>query len=94
MKTRLLRKVRRNYRIVINDYGKTKAQVRSLFLWTDLYDRHKHTFTMYEHAISKPLKPIEQIELIIGKRYSRYKRKNKIGKIKSNNWTKTWHNKI
>jgi hypothetical protein len=90
MKTKLLRKVRRNFRIVQNEFGNKKVQERWLFWWEDLSVWDIHLIERDHHpAIFN--NPILVLRVLLEIRYENFSRKHKIINKKENTWTKIWY---
>jgi hypothetical protein len=87
MKVKLLKKVRRNYRIVTNELGNSKVQERWLLGWCDLEDEHGWLLYMHSVITKKRLSLHGSILVVLHNRYDRYHRKTKIERVKQNKWT-------
>lgn len=86
MKTKLLRRVRKNFRIIQNGLGKEIIQEKLLFWWTPL-DYVENTNVWLNSS-----KAIDTLRYLIHSRYETYSKKYKERKLKKKNWIKTWYN--
>ena len=95
MKTKLLKKIRNNYRIVVNELDGSKIQKKSIFgYWCDdnilnAYEEH----IMYRVFGNLVTPDINGLLNAIKYKYSDYSRKNKIRNKKKNTWKVIWYNK-
>lgn len=85
MKTKLLKKVRKKYRILRNDLGTEKIQEKhwlfgfeDLNAWIDFMIWHRND-NVHDAFID-----------LLRMNYSKYSRKSKIRKQKQNNWKVIW----
>ena len=88
MKTKLLKKVRRKYRIIRNGLGEEFLQEKNLFEWDSV---NVYTRTIVENLYSYS-DIMGEFRAILDYRYSRYTRKSKIKKQKRKQLTKVWYN--
>lgn len=89
MKAKLLKKVRKKFRIVEDGLGEQHLQRKGLFGW-EFYRK------TYEFYLIDPLfgynDEMGLLRAILYYRYSKYLRKKKVEKQKSKQLTKIWHN--
>lgn len=90
MKVKLLKKVRKNFRIVENGLGKQYLQERKLFDWNNYCWSTEYHFI---EILYKYTDALGQLRAILDYRYSKYSRKEKIKKQKEKQLTKVWYNK-
>lgn len=95
MKTKLLKKIRNNYRIVVNELDGSKIQKKSIFgYWCDDDILDVCELIHIEIISGKAPKPdLEGLITRIAYKYSNYSRKNKIRNKKKNTWKVIWYNK-
>ena len=92
MKAKLLKKVRRRFRLIENCVGETKPQWKSwIGIWEDLSPFE--ACTIYMDVNLDSLTHNEEILLVLRYYYGKYRRKTKIRKQKENTCNKIWYNK-
>jgi hypothetical protein len=86
MKVKLLKKVRKNFRIIRNGNRHAKIQERHWYGWDDL--SIPESYLIYRMCIT----PFYAMQELFRKRYSKYSRREKIYQHKEKTWTKVWYN--
>jgi hypothetical protein len=89
MKVKLLKKVRRKYRVVVNELGIEKVQENSIiFGWDDLYYvlNVDWEIALRQALTNRKLTSNEKLLVLLHSKYNRYHRKTKVAKMKSSNW--------
>lgn len=88
MKTKLLKKVRRKYRIKTNELGQYIIQTRSIFGWWCSLSEWYEAIVEYRYKYSNSH---EFLRCVFHYRYKRYTRKYKVHQQKQNSWSVVWY---
>lgn len=88
MKTKLLKRVRRKFRIVVDANGCEYIQERDITGWYKYGNDWEIHFINRLYTYSTNL---ELLTAIFNYRYSKYKRKNRIHEINKKKLTKIWY---
>lgn len=95
MKTKLLRKVRKDFEIRRNELGEERLFERFLFFGFSKYEgamSESMALTFDERLNGKITSKRDLLIRILRHRYSKYCVKNKITEKRRNNWIKIWYN--
>jgi len=86
MKVKLLKKVRANYRVVVNGLGEEMVQKKHLWWWEDLHFYSLYDIELAEHWMGRVMTGKEKLIYTISSTYKDYHKKTKELEAKKNNW--------
>jgi hypothetical protein len=88
MKTKLLKHIRKNYRIIENGLWQQKLQIKHCLFWCEI-----DNYSWYKHLLNQNTE-IEFFKAYIHLKYSHYSRKCRIKEYKLKQIKVIWHERL